>query len=209
MKLRQQLETLEKREAHIEKKIEQQMAEAKRKSAAKDKKGAIFCLKRKKMYEAEVQKLQGARMTLETQCMTLENTQVNVETFQALRSGANQMKIIHQQMNVDAVDATMDDIQEEMATADEIGRAISQPVGELYDEEEMEAELRDMEELELEDKLLGSGSVAAPAAPVHAGYQLPEAPSHAVLGSTGIQVIGDADEDEMEALRKLEASMAL
>ena len=213
MKLRQQLETLEKREAHIEKKIQQQVAEAKRKSGAKDKKGAIFCLKRKKMYEAEIEKLQGARMTLETQCMTLENTQVNVETFQALRTGANQMKAIHQKMNVDAVDATMDDIQEEMATADEIGRAISQPVGnELYDDDELEAELREMEELELEDKLLETGKV--PAAPVASTaqpsaplYVLPEAPSHAV--SSSVQVVGDADEDEMEALRKLEASMAL
>ena len=159
-------------------------------------------------------------MTLETQCMTLENTQVNVETFQALRSGANQMKAIHQQMNVDAVDATMDDIQEEMATADEIGRAISQHVGtELYDEDELEAELRDMEELELEDKLLETTKI--PAAPVAAATstpasasinaavpQMPDVPSHAVGGST-VQVVGDADEDEMEALRKLEASMAL
>lgn len=163
-------------------------------------------------------------MTLETQCMTLENTQVNVETFQALRSGANQMKAIHQQMNVDAVDTTMDDIQEEMATADEIGRAISQPVGtELYDDDDLEAELREMEELELEDKLLETGKVPAaatsvppaphpvvaqPSAPAAtASYNLPEAPSHDL--SSSVQVIGDADEDEMEALRKLEASMAL
>lgn len=171
-------------------------------------------------------------MTLETQCMTLENTQVNVETFQALRSGANQMKVIHQQMNVDAVDATMDDIQEEMATADEIGRAIAQPVGsELYDEDELEAELRDMEELELEDKLLETTQIPAattaptaaskmPAAPVVASRAssgvppMPDVPSHVVVKGGGVssssssaQVMGDADEDEMEALRKLEASM--
>jgi charged multivesicular body protein 4 len=68
MKLREQLETLEKREAHIEKKIEMQIIEAKRKSAAKDKRGAIFCLKRKKMYESEIEKLQVYILHLYTTC---------------------------------------------------------------------------------------------------------------------------------------------
>lgn len=43
------------------------MLDAKAKSSAKDKRGALFALKRKKMYEGEVNKLNGARMTLESQ----------------------------------------------------------------------------------------------------------------------------------------------
>ncbi|CAI5740277.1 unnamed protein product [Peronospora destructor] len=178
------------------------------------------------MYEAEVEKLQGARMTLKTQVMTLESAHVNMETFTALRSGAEQMRAIHGQMNVDKVDNIMDDIQEEMATADEIGRAISQPLGsQLYDDDELEDELREMEELELEEKTLepltatpadaavkDRPPVAAPtalsASPVPtAQYNLPDVPTHTV--ESNINVVGDADEDEMEALRKLEASMAL
>ncbi|ETN14800.1 hypothetical protein PPTG_22013 [Phytophthora nicotianae INRA-310] len=209
-----------------------QLQEAKQKSAAKDKRGAIFALKRKKMYEAEVEKLQGARMTLETQVMTLESAHVNMETFTALRSGAEQMKAIHGQMNVDKVDNIMDDIQEEMATADEIGRAISQPLGsQLYDDDELEDELREMEELELEEKTLepvattpaeaaiappataavaaAAAAATAPSAPpaAMAQYNLPDVPTHAV--ESNINVVGNADEDELEALRKLEASMAL
>ncbi|OWY98246.1 hypothetical protein PHMEG_00031031 [Phytophthora megakarya] len=229
-KLREQLESLEKRELHIVKKIALQLQEAKQKSAAKDKRGAIFALKRKKMYEAEVEKLQGARMTLETQVMTLESAHVNMETFTALRSGAEQMKAIHGQMNVDKVDNIMDDIQEEMATADEIGRAISQPLGsQLYDDDELEDELREMEELELEEKTLepvaatpaeaarappapaavAAATATAPSAPPvpTAQYNLPDVPTHAV--ESKINVVGNADEDELEALRKLEASMAL
>lgn len=235
-KIREQLDTLEKRELHIEKKIGMQLEEAKKKSAGKDKRGAIFALKRKKMYEAEIEKLQGARMTLETQVMTLESAHVNMETFTALRSGANQMKAIHGQMNVDTVDNIMDDIQEEMATADEIGRAISQPLGStLYDDDELEEELRMMEELDLEEaalKELPAAAAAQPApvaaaaaqqppAPVAAAarvpvpaaaapvpqYNLPEVPTHRV--ESNISVVGVADEDELEALRKLEASMAL
>lgn len=211
MKLRAQLETLEKRETHIEKKIQQQLAEAKAKSAAKDKRGAIYCLKRKKMYEAEIEKLQGARMTLETQCMTLENAHVNMETFAALRSGAQQLQAIHQNLDVDKVDDTMDDIQEEMATAEEIGRAISQPLGSaIYDDDDLEAELREMEELE--EKVVleqpAAPAVAQPAAPV-ALPSFPNAPRHVPTSASQIQVPGDADEAELEQLRQLEASMAL
>jgi len=219
--IRAQLDTLEKREQHIEKKIQQQLLEAKKKSAAKDKRGAIFALKRKKMYESEIEKLQGARMTLETQCMTLESAQVNVETFTALRSGANQMKSIHGVMDVDTVDNIMDDIQEEMATADEIGNAISQPLGNaLYDDDDLEAELAAMDELEIEDEI-EAPATAAPAAPAAAAPApaaaapaaaasppapvLPEVPTHAVASN----VAGDTDAAELEELRKLEASMAL
>ncbi|OQS07024.1 hypothetical protein THRCLA_20241 [Thraustotheca clavata] len=216
-KLREQLDILEKRESHIEKKIEAQLEEAKKKSAAKDKRGAIFCLKRKKMYESEIEKLQGARMTLETQVMTLESTQVNMQTFTALRTGANQMKAIHGQMNVDSVDDIMDDIQEEMATADEIGRAISQPLGNaLYDDDELAAELDMLVEEDLEKQLDAAHQQPAPAQPARVPAQapataasmftFPEAPSHAV---TNIKVSGKADADELEELRRLEASMAM
>ncbi len=60
------------RENHIQKKIKAQLLDAKAKSAAKDKRGALFALKRKKMYEGEVNKLNGARMTLESQVNALE-----------------------------------------------------------------------------------------------------------------------------------------
>jgi Snf7 len=57
--LRRNVEMLDKRESHILLKINTALNEAKEKAAKKDKKGAIFCLKRKKMYENEIEKLQG------------------------------------------------------------------------------------------------------------------------------------------------------
>lgn len=60
-------ETNRSREKHIQKKIKAELIDAKAKSTAKDKKGALCALKRKKMYEAEVGKINGARMTLENQ----------------------------------------------------------------------------------------------------------------------------------------------
>ena len=62
--LRGTLDTLEKRQAHLDKQIAKQVAEAKAKMAKKDRRGALFCLKKKKMYEAEIEKINGARLTL-------------------------------------------------------------------------------------------------------------------------------------------------
>ena len=60
--------------------------------------GALFALKRKKMYESEIVKLQGARITMETQIMSLESATVNIETFKAMSQGAAAMKTIRGNM---------------------------------------------------------------------------------------------------------------
>lgn len=60
--------------------------------------GALFALKRKKMYEGEVSKLQGARITMDQQIMALESASVNIETFKALQSGAQAMKAVRGNM---------------------------------------------------------------------------------------------------------------
>ncbi len=50
------------------------------------------------MYEAEVLKLQGARITMDSQIMALESASVNIETFKAMQNGANAMKQIRGNM---------------------------------------------------------------------------------------------------------------
>jgi hypothetical protein len=54
-----------------------------------------MALKRKKQYEGQIEKISGARMTIETQMMTIENANVNLEAMQAMKSGAEAMKHIH------------------------------------------------------------------------------------------------------------------
>jgi len=88
-----------------------------------------MCLKRKKLYEKEIAKYQGARLTLEQQIITLESATVNVETFRAMRAGASAMEQIHGQMSTENVDDVMDEISEQMQVADEISEAISNPIG--------------------------------------------------------------------------------
>ena len=101
--LRGTLDTLEKRQAHLDKQIAKQVAEAKAKMAKKDKRGALFCLKKKKMYEAEIEKLNGARLTLESQIIALEGTVTNADTVAAMKSGATAMKHARADVDADAV----------------------------------------------------------------------------------------------------------
>jgi hypothetical protein len=59
------LANLEKREVHLNEQIAAQVALARKRNAAKDKKGALFCLKKKKMFEGEITKIQTSRLAFE------------------------------------------------------------------------------------------------------------------------------------------------
>lgn len=218
--IRNNLDMLDKREQHIQKRIEQAVVEARAKAAKKDKNGALFCLKRKKLYEQEVSKLQGARITLENQALALESASVNIEVFKTVEAGTKAMKQVRGNIDADKIDDLMDDMAEEKETADQISDAISRPAQDLFDDEELMNELAELEELELDEQLMAapaaapartpasvsaSASTAAtlPAAPTSV-FNLPTAPTSSIAASSA----ATAQESEEEAaLRELQASM--
>ena len=200
------METLEKRDAHLTRKINAQAAEAREKLKAKDKRGAMMALRRKKLYEAEVAKLDGAKFNLEQQIASLEGAAVNIDIFQAMRSAQQAQAQARGNVDVDTVEDLMVDIEEEKAIHDEISGAISRPLDDGLDEDDLEAELAALEAEDLQDDLLDVSAVAAApaaaAAPAPAqGLNLPAGPTSAV------QVEGDADDETLAELRALEASM--
>jgi charged multivesicular body protein 4A/B len=212
--LRDNLLVLEKREEHILKKIDGALAEARMKSSKKDKNGALFALKRKKMYEAEVSKLQGARITLDSQILALESAAVNIETFKAMKSGANAMKGMRGDIDSDKVDDMMDEIQEEKDIHDAISEAISRPGQDLFDDEELLEELAELDALDLEDmeqqkqqdRLGREQSRPAPVAATsvpQSVFNLPSVPTGAISPVQHTQ----AETEDERALRELQASM--
>jgi len=82
------IETLEKRQAHLEKQMDRQVEDAKQKLAKKDKKGAMFALKKKKMLGTQVDSILGTMITMEQQKMALENAATNRLAVDAI-GGAN------------------------------------------------------------------------------------------------------------------------
>ena len=79
--LRQAVTQLDKREVHLEKKIQVCLNNAKAKSKRRDKKGALYELKKKKQLENQLQSIQGKKLNLETQIMALEDAHLNKETL--------------------------------------------------------------------------------------------------------------------------------
>jgi charged multivesicular body protein 4 len=155
--------------------------------------GALYCMKRKKLYEQEADKIQNVKMTLETQVINLESAAQNAETFKAMEAGANTMKKIRTEVGIEQVDDMMDEIKEEMELANEVNNAIAQPVDPLFaDEDELLAELDELEQADLEDQLLSAPTQQPDLA-------LPTVPD------TKLPALAKKEEDD---LRQLEAELA-
>mmetsp|Transcript_3148 Transcript_3148/g.9309 ORF Transcript_3148/g.9309 Transcript_3148/m.9309 type:complete len:158 (+) Transcript_3148:85-558(+) len=107
-KLRDAGDTLDKREDYLNNKIKKETDEAKKFMGQGKKSQALQCIKRKKMYEGQVEKIGQARLNLETQQLALEQLNLNKEVVEAQREGAKTMASVTAQMGgVDAVDDTM------------------------------------------------------------------------------------------------------
>jgi len=201
-KMHETLEMLEKREAYLQSKINHEIAEAKKHMANKNKRAAMMCLKKKKTYEAQIEKLAGANMTIQTQLMAIQGATVSLQTLEVMNMGAKIMKDLHKNMTVDDVDRTMDEIQTQMDVANDIEQAISQPLGGvMFDEDELDAELEALEQESLDQQLL---NINAPSTSLPA-QQVAAKPVAA--GKVAVQSQSQIDEEA--ELRALEDSMAL
>jgi len=79
--------------------------------------------------------------------MALEGAASNKEVVVAMKSGAQALQKAAKDINIEKVDDVMEEIAESMQLADELNDALSQPIGQAMDEDELKA---DMDELEAE-----------------------------------------------------------
>ncbi|RVX16965.1 hypothetical protein VitviT2T_013292 [Vitis vinifera] len=166
-KLNETLEMLEKKERVLIKKASAEVEKAKEYTKAKNKRAAIQCLKRKRLYEQQIEQLGNFQLRIHDQMILLEGAKATTETVDALRTGAAAMKTMHKTTNIDDLDKTMDEINEQTENMKQIQEALSTPIGSAadFDEDELEAELEELEGAELEEQLL-QPTTTAPAAPV-------------------------------------------
>ncbi|CAN0901406.1 Vacuolar protein sorting-associated protein 32 homolog 1 [Linum grandiflorum] len=199
-KLNETLEMLEKKERVLVKKAGDEVERARGYSRSGNKRAAIQCLKRKRLYEQQIETLGNFQLRVHDQMIMLEGAKATTETVDALRTGASAMKAMQKATNIDDVDKTMDEINEQTENMKQIQEALSTPIGAAadFDDDELEAELEELEGAELEEQLL-QPATTAPAAPVHvpAGRQ----PARAAPQRKNTE-----EEDELAALQ---AEMAL
>lgn len=198
--LRQQLDMLQKRERHLQNQMKDQDAVA-RKNIATNKTAAKAALRRKRMHERSLEQTNAQIDQVEDQIQSIESANINQETLNAMKTAGKAMKEIHGNLTIDKVDATMDELREQHAIGEEIANAISSaPLGEPINEEDLDAELEDMEQEMIDERMLETGAV-----PV---ADLPVVANGPIKGKNKVQQKPE-EEDEEEELRKLQAEMAM
>ena len=141
-RLRATMDLLQTRETFLQTRIDKEAADAKRYVSQKNNRQALQCLKRKRAYEAQLDKVGKTRFSIETQTMALEQATVNVEAIHAMKMGSESMRAIQGDMTLEDVDNSMDDITDQLGIAGEISDAISQSVGgDVFDDDDLLAEL--------------------------------------------------------------------
>ncbi|KAG1820240.1 Snf7-domain-containing protein [Suillus subaureus] len=193
--LRQQLQMIEKKEEHLQKKIDEELKKAKA-NAVSNKAVATQALRRKKASESEMDRLAGQRLQLELQINTLESANLNAETMAAMKKASDVLASIHGNMTMDKVDSTMTKITEQREIANEIADALSNPTGIMdADEDDLKAELAELEQETLDERLAGAEHV-----PLHipAGARRVEERSKVAV-----------EDDEEAQLRELQAALAM
>lgn len=142
-------------------------------------------LKRKKQHEHSLEQTNGQISMLEQQIYSIESANINQETLVAMKNAGAAMKQIHGKMTMDDVDTTMwvslrfqiylggkegdsntdavacrEQLREQHELTQEIGNAItSMPITEPIDEDELEADLAALEQENLDEKMLKTGTM--------------------------------------------------
>jgi len=136
--------TIDLRITRLDKQVEEEVEKAKQFLVKNDRNKALQCMKRKKMYEGQVEQLASQRANLENMKFTLENAALNRELVDAQRRGANELSGINAGMDAGKIDDHMAEIQETMDAAKQIGEMLAQPMCEVHDDYALLDELHGM-----------------------------------------------------------------
>lgn len=182
---------------------------------------------------------------LEQQIYSIESANINQETLVAMKNAGKAMKEIHGKMTMEDVDTTMyisfsphialsiipveallilisyrEQLREQHELTQEIGNAItSMPITEPIDEDELEADLAALEQENLDEKMLKTGTVPVADSlsrmPKAANGESKCKPSFVQELYADVDIVGGKkkaaveEDDEEEELRKLQAEMAI
>lgn len=208
VELREQINLLTKKQSHLQTQIAKQENDARAFLAKNNKTLAKNSLKKKKIYEGQLVKLEGQMDTLEQQLFSIESANLNLETMRAMKQGAKAMKSMHNGLDLDKVDETMEEIREQVELGEEISDAISRPMytgANEVDEDELDEEL---------DMLAQEATLAEPRQTAkEQKVALPNVPDDKIQSrqreeGQRAEPLEEEDEDE-RALRELQAEMGL
>ena len=150
-KLNTQCESIKKRINVLENRTKDLKQEALAKRKAKDERGALMALKKMKMFEKELQKLDGQSIMLEQQKMMIESTNFDVGVISGMKEGATAMEQMNKQMNVDDIADLKEELEDQMAEIQERQEFFANAAEE--DKEDLMGELDELEALAMGEEM--------------------------------------------------------
>ncbi|GLC47312.1 hypothetical protein PLESTB_001218000 [Pleodorina starrii] len=198
-------ESLDKRKALLEKRVDAEQEKAREFLKQKKKAQALQCLKKKKLLENEIANLDNMIMRVNEQRMMLEGQRTTTEVVSTMHTAAKAAKENMRAMNVENVDKVVDEINETTDQMRQLNEVFANPLGlgTDLDEDELMGELEELEASELDKELLEPAPVPVgkvPAAAAAAGQKMPSVPQK--------QKTAAKTQEELE-LEALQAEMAL
>jgi charged multivesicular body protein 5 len=119
-------------------------------------------IKRRKLLETELQRIEGARFNVDNLAFRQEQIQTDIQITQGLAAGTKVLKQQMKKVNVDGVDDVMMNMDDLIADANDIGDILSTQVG-----------TSGIDDAELEDELgglLAGDEALTPSAAAHQTY---------------------------------------
>jgi hypothetical protein len=204
-------ELLLKRRDLLDKKIATELQRAKEMSAAKNKRGALAALKKKKLLEGQRDALENNIARITEQQGMLEDQRIQITHLAAMRNATQASKQTMQELDIGSVDKVLDEINEQSDQMAQIQDAMAQPIGGAaqIDEDDLLAELEELDAQELDNQLLEPAPVPSSQVPSrvpaqaqgHASQALPNVPARRAPAAP------QKTAEELE-LEQLEAEMA-
>lgn len=206
-KLGETEDLLTKRRDLLERKIAAELEKAKEFTRQKNKRAALMAMKKKKLYEGQLEQIENNILRVNEQQMMLESNRATVETVAALQNAARATKTTLQEMRIDDVDRVLDEINDQTDQMRQIQDAMGQPIGAAadLDEDELLNELEELEASELDNQLLEPAPVPSTRVPAAAVPELPSVPA----GRVPTRPVAPAKTPEELELEALQAEMAL
>eukprot|EP00755_Sulcionema_specki_P002146 Sspe_Gene.118145::Locus_110945_Transcript_1_1_Confidence_1.000_Length_614::g.118145::m.118145/K12194/CHMP4, SNF7, VPS32; charged multivesicular body protein 4 len=141
-------ELVEKRERFLENEVAKLEASIKALAATKDprdKTKALQLLKLKKMKETALKQASDARLNMSLTRQTLEHQTITSEVAGQMQAAAASLRAEHTRLPIEAVEDTLEQVRDAMATQHEVAELLGQPVTSVDDDDVLK-ELEDLEE---------------------------------------------------------------
>lgn len=106
------ISTLEKREQLLEKKCADEDSKARAFLQEGNRTAAAQCVKKKKQYQTQLQRIQGQKQNLEQTLLALEEAVINAETLKTQKETSDAIKKVYKGMTAEDIENVMDDVRE-------------------------------------------------------------------------------------------------